>query len=57
MANGINSIKLLFEGGRKMLQIIKKLNELVNNNSEMSKEEKEKAKRLLKELSDILWQY
>ena len=40
-----------------MLQIIKKLNKLINDNNEMSKEEKEKAKRLLKELTDILWQY
>ena len=40
-----------------MLQIIKKLNELINNNNEMSKNEKEKAKKLLKELTDILWQY
>ena len=40
-----------------MLQIIKKLNELISNNNEISKEEKEKAKRLLKELTDILWQY
>lgn len=40
-----------------MLQIIKKLNKLINDNNEMSKDEKEKAKRLLKELTDILWQY
>lgn len=40
-----------------MLQIIKRLNELISNNKEMSKEEKEKARHLLKELTDILWQY